>query len=704
MAIYTSYYSNRQIFTNRRDKVLVSISAGDPKDAALDAHIRELAPIWDTMTGPWREGKIDNDEYTRRYLEKIEDNTETIKKKISDLEKDNPGKDVILLCWCGPGKFCHRHLAAEWIVKNFGIKVEEYDHGKAEAARQTKEKSGEPELPWDTDQQETIDIWYGSKNKPASNRWLSNLTTRPFTIDGKKYQTVEHYYQTQKARAAGNETLAEEIRQAETGWDARTLGKEVPFVQGWNKKEEEVMRTGILESFRQNPEEMKRLTKLTAVTFTHANDRSKWAEAFPRILTEVRDELAGRNQKKAKTSQNGDTEKHSGEEYPNEPEKAKFCLAIVGSRSFGDYGKMREFILKRYNPSMIGRIISGGAKGADTLAEQFAREFGIPTTVIRADWDKYGKSAGFRRNEDIIRQCDRCIAFWDGESRGTKHDIALCEQYGKPHHICEYLLYETKTEKEGETLFDKKLDKDYGFNLQVKPTAEGSRRFANMIDAMEYLKDWSPAMKMRCVQAILNQNTNLLESILETGHTHLTISNDDNVNKMTENCRDHELEMLETRKNMHPVIIAPGESFKEPETLKAFLKKNRIDILATTYVPELNSPGRKANELHDMLEELDCGLADFTKELGNYGRPEYKANAKDNNIRSELFHQAARRFDKAAENGYRVLLLTEDKTPTDGQGQTIEKFLSEKNIKTKCLTKKDIEKLTTKPQKSHKKF
>ena len=76
-------------------------------------------------------------------------------------------------------------------------------------------------------------------------------------------------------------------------------------------------------------------------------------------------------------------------------------------------------------------IISGGANGADTLAEMFADKFGCPILIIRPDWDAYGKRAGFLRNEEIVNEADVVLAFWDGESKGTKHTINLTKKAGK---------------------------------------------------------------------------------------------------------------------------------------------------------------------------------------------------------------------------------------------------------------------------------
>lgn len=108
-------------------------------------------------------------------------------------------------------------------------------------------------------------------------------------------------------------------------------------------------------------------------------------------------------------------------------ERMSMRVAVVGSRSFADYERLR-FVL---NGLTIGLIISGGARGADKLAERYAEEHGIETKVFLPDWDAHGKSAGFLRNEDIVRACDMLVAFWDGKSKGTQHSIRLADEQDK---------------------------------------------------------------------------------------------------------------------------------------------------------------------------------------------------------------------------------------------------------------------------------
>lgn len=121
----------------------------------------------------------------------------------------------------------------------------------------------------------------------------------------------------------------------------------------------------------------------------------------------------------------------------------KVKLAIVGSRGFQDYDALVEFIdmVIKENDYEVTEVISGGAKGADRLGELWAKTRGYPVTIYQAEWDKYGKSAGFRRNYDIIQGCDVVFAFWDGESKGTKHDLELAEKFRKPIFLYNYGKY-----------------------------------------------------------------------------------------------------------------------------------------------------------------------------------------------------------------------------------------------------------------------
>lgn len=106
-------------------------------------------------------------------------------------------------------------------------------------------------------------------------------------------------------------------------------------------------------------------------------------------------------------------------------------LAIVGSRTLNEWRKSFVFILECIELENITMIVSGGAKGADTIAEAFADYHNIKKDIYRAHWNTYGKRAGYLRNVDIVENSDKVIAFWNGTSKGTNHTINLAKKQNK---------------------------------------------------------------------------------------------------------------------------------------------------------------------------------------------------------------------------------------------------------------------------------
>ena len=103
-------------------------------------------------------------------------------------------------------------------------------------------------------------------------------------------------------------------------------------------------------------------------------------------------------------------------------------LAVVGSRTFTDE-ELLSSILHKFDKKSL-TIISGGAMGADKLAENWAKRWGVKTIIFKPDYKKYGRKAGIIRNKDIIENADQVIAFWDGKSPGTKNSIDRAEKRG----------------------------------------------------------------------------------------------------------------------------------------------------------------------------------------------------------------------------------------------------------------------------------
>jgi hypothetical protein len=103
-------------------------------------------------------------------------------------------------------------------------------------------------------------------------------------------------------------------------------------------------------------------------------------------------------------------------------------LAIIGSRNFNDYVFFKQELDKTHGISMI---ISGAATGTDFLAKKYALELNLPIQELPADYKTFGRKAPHIRNDQIIKLCDKLIAFWDGKSKGTQSVIKKAEKKGK---------------------------------------------------------------------------------------------------------------------------------------------------------------------------------------------------------------------------------------------------------------------------------
>jgi hypothetical protein len=110
-------------------------------------------------------------------------------------------------------------------------------------------------------------------------------------------------------------------------------------------------------------------------------------------------------------------------------------IAVIGSRTFNDYDLLKQELDN--HPPFI--MVSGGAKGADTLAEQYADEKGYEKIIHLPDKTKHGRGAYYKRTQLIIEDADEMIAFLIGESKGTKHSLKLAGKKGIPVTIIKVL-------------------------------------------------------------------------------------------------------------------------------------------------------------------------------------------------------------------------------------------------------------------------
>ena len=106
-------------------------------------------------------------------------------------------------------------------------------------------------------------------------------------------------------------------------------------------------------------------------------------------------------------------------------ESVEMKVAVIGSRN------LSVLNLENYLPGDTTEIVSGGARGIDTCAGEYAKKNSLKLTEFIPDYKRYGRGAPLRRNLEIINYADEVVAFWDGHSRGTKYVIDQCRKINK---------------------------------------------------------------------------------------------------------------------------------------------------------------------------------------------------------------------------------------------------------------------------------
>lgn len=118
-----------------------------------------------------------------------------------------------------------------------------------------------------------------------------------------------------------------------------------------------------------------------------------------------------------------------------------FRVIIAGTRTFSDYELLRTTcnnLLSEKQRTHTIVVISGTARGADQLGERYAKERGFQLQRFPADWERNGKAAGYIRNAKMADNADALIAFWDGQSRGTKNMIDIARRKSLDMRIIQY--------------------------------------------------------------------------------------------------------------------------------------------------------------------------------------------------------------------------------------------------------------------------
>lgn len=114
-------------------------------------------------------------------------------------------------------------------------------------------------------------------------------------------------------------------------------------------------------------------------------------------------------------------------------------VMVAGSRPITDYdfvsNNIRDILIKNNIDISNITIISGGAKGVDLLAKRFALENNTGYLEFLPNWGQFGKSAGIKRNIEMLENSNFIICFWDGKSKGTKFVINYCNKKKVPFEV-----------------------------------------------------------------------------------------------------------------------------------------------------------------------------------------------------------------------------------------------------------------------------
>ena len=168
------------------------------------------------------------------------------------------------------------------------------------------------------------------------NSHLSNFAIRPFVLDvfgnNERFNSVEQYFQYSKwgyvkDELGHNEEVAEKIMDTKSPSKAKALGRTFKDldIQRWNANSSAIMKRGLLESFKQNPEALEQLLNTKDSILTHNPDKGKWGKEFPKLLMEVRKELSSLPTEEDSWKEEDNNDFESRDNFSNFAEEAFEC-------------------------------------------------------------------------------------------------------------------------------------------------------------------------------------------------------------------------------------------------------------------------------------------------------------------------------------------------------------------------------------------
>jgi hypothetical protein len=256
-----------------------------------------------------------------------------------------------------------------------------------------------------------------SKSKISLGKLLSNFAHTPFSCEDGNFESIEGYWYWLSCEESDRR---DELRKLH-GYAAKKLGRDLrggdyPKGEDFQRKIKRALHAKVYDP--RNAKLKRQLYESGSVPIVHYYDYKgnikvpedgKWICA---ALSDIRREI----------------------------QEKQFVVIVAGSRYFNNEALLFKY-LDAFKKKFLDRtlvILSGGAKGADSLGEKWARENEISCKVFPADWDKHGKAAGPIRNKQMAEYADALILFWDGKSRGSKHMLDTAKELGLKTKVIMY--------------------------------------------------------------------------------------------------------------------------------------------------------------------------------------------------------------------------------------------------------------------------
>jgi len=356
--IYTSYLGNLKNIPDELTKVSIMRFTPEWATKYVDDVLLSLAPAESTLI-KYQNGEIDKEQYIREF------NTVLKKIKPKKLKKELDGK--VLLCTCKLGKFCHRHLVADYLRENNvavvelpikdSLKVINVEIAETLSVKLCRENP------------DKIFV-FGDNTIRKGKKGQAVIRDEPnaFGIITKRYPSNKYGSFLSDNKDDKMLVLKDLVKLRELAYN----GKTIVFPK-------DGLGTGLANLGYYAP-------YISIMLYTFVEDN------FMKYL---------------------------------KTDKDRKRIIIAGGRDFKDYDLLYKSVYKLvkehdlYNPI----IYTGDARGADKLGNKFAKKNKLELVKFPADWDKHGKSAGFIRNAEMANDADYLVAFWDGKSKGTKHMI-----------------------------------------------------------------------------------------------------------------------------------------------------------------------------------------------------------------------------------------------------------------------------------------